>query len=320
MSVNSDRPSASMGTTDVHESMKVEEPNPTPSEPNAVPIQTTPLVVEPVEGYDEGDDEPKETTKSLYNDQFHEEEEEEEEEAGGDDELVESDQEFAKDLNKVDHNYHKAYEKYQEKFAAVFEESKRLFKLEQITRTYLSYLKRRNNGILEVLGKLEEDEHDTKESDDEDDEQIHIDKKRIENIISMAPKLKSKLSVLTSYDDSTILPGNLKKNISSDLYIEELIPDLANDDLRELETNPQIIENWTRRHYPNLVVSKLKPLIYKPYGVLDEFYNLNNIEGTIWKDFHGQAGENNNQETDLSIFSKRKRKATDDDGSNKRQK
>lgn len=339
MSINPDGHPIELATAEVAETTHSKEPNDTVVDIDVSNDSTgksnthTEHQLDVLEVYEEGDEatdgsvsgsrsrKPKATSKSPYNNLNGIVE------VGEPAEGPESDEEFASDLERVEHNYHKVYEKYQDKFTQVFDESKRLFKLEQINRTYMSYLKRRNNGILDVLAELEDDdlldeiEVKMAEDDDNDDEQIHIDTNRIENIMSMAPKLRHSLSILTKFSDSSVLQAPLKNLVPSDLFIDELIPDMANDDFRELETNPQLVDNWTRRHYPNLVVSKLKPLIYKPYGVLDEFYNLNNIEGTLWRDFHPLAGDLSNQEPEVAVATKRKRKLTDDDsGYAKRQK
>lgn len=157
-------------------------------------------------------------------------------------------------------DYSKIFEKYQERFNKVYETSQQLFYSERAQRETLNYYQRRNNAILELLNKLE-DNKDTAEIDDILDDG---DKIRIENILEMNPKLKPVLDPLLNLDQGTV---QLKNSYKINLFLQESIPELASDDLDLIESNPQSSDTWIRRNHPNLVISKYKAIDLKSTGI-----------------------------------------------------
>lgn len=152
-------------------------------------------------------------------------------------------------------DYPKLFEKYQERFHLAYSNSQKLFNIEQAQRETLNYYHRRNIAILDLLLNFEK-----KESEDFLSEP---DRNRLENVIQMNPKLKKHLApLLNDFDKESV-----SKNHKIDLFVTENIPELISDDLKGFEVNPQDIDSWCRRHYPNLVISKFRPLNLKPIGV-----------------------------------------------------
>lgn len=174
----------------------------------------------------------------------------------------ESDPEFDQDHTEIDSNkktspnkdYAKLFEKYQERFYKVYSVSQKLFQNEVSQRETLSFYQRRNNALIDLLDKFESGKQETTASPEI---LSNTDISRIENLISMNPKLQSILSPLLAIDD---LLQQLKHTHKINLLINEAIPELINDDTSNFELNPQDIEPWVRRHYPNLIISKYKPI------------------------------------------------------------
>lgn len=174
----------------------------------------------------------------------------------------ESDPEFDQDHTEIDANkksspnkdYAKLFEKYQERFYKVYSVSQKLFQNEVSQRETLSFYQRRNNALIDLLDKFESGKQETTASPEI---LSNTDISRIENLISMNPKLQSILSPLLAIDDPL---QQLKHTHKINLLINEAIPELINDDTSNFELNPQDIEPWVRRHYPNLIISKYKPI------------------------------------------------------------
>mmetsp|Transcript_7666 Transcript_7666/g.9492 ORF Transcript_7666/g.9492 Transcript_7666/m.9492 type:complete len:291 (-) Transcript_7666:24-896(-) len=160
----------------------------------------------------------------------------------------------AQDASSSNKDYAKLFEKYQERFYKVYSVSQRLFQNEISQRQTLNFYQRRNNALIDLLDKFE-----SKESISPTTTQAlpDADKSRIENLIAMNPKLQKVLAPLLTIDDPE---QQFKETHKINLLISETIPDLINDDMGSFELNPQDIEPWVRRHYPNLVISKYKPL------------------------------------------------------------
>lgn len=158
-------------------------------------------------------------------------------------------------------DYNKIYESLQEQFNKAYSLSQKLFVTEKTQRQTLYFYKRRNNALLDFLYELEGEE-------DNLETPLNIDQTRIANLINFKPELHAQLlpimQMLTNTDPNQI---RLKLNLSVDLATDELIPELPNDDLHTIETNPQDTEMWTRRNYSHLVISKFKPAEIRGKGV-----------------------------------------------------
>lgn len=157
-------------------------------------------------------------------------------------------------------DYSKIFEKYQERFNKVYETSQQLFVSERAQRETLNYYQRRNNALLELLNQLEDNENTVEIDDILNDN----DKSRIENIIEMNPNLKTLLDPLLHLEKGNV---QLKRSYKINLFLQESIPELVNDDIDLIESNPQSSDTWIRRNHPNLVISKYKPIDLKPSGI-----------------------------------------------------
>lgn len=193
------------------------------------------------------------------------------------------DHDATQDPTSSNKDYAKLFEKYQERFYKVYSISQKLFQNEVSQRQALSFYQRRNNALIDLLDKFESKEP---LSPTTDQVMAGTDKSRIENLIAMNPRLQEVLTPLLAIDDSQ---QQFKETHKINLLINEAIPDLINDDMGNFELNPQDIEPWVRRHYPNLVISKYKPLTI----------NANKFKETV--------------DTGSTTTTKRKRKLSKDD-------
>lgn len=194
-------------------------------------------------------------------------------------------------------DYHKIYEKYHDKFKKVYAQSIRLFESEKSQRQTLAYYQRKNQALLRVLEEFETANGYKEEPDSVEQIFAGGDRSRLEKIVQQAPHLASSLGPIfqliageeQDVDDEDVdvdedepknskhiveTPENLilvQKRHYINLYINETVPDLINDDLISIETNPQDPESWTRRHYPNLTTSKFKPVHFPANGLISEY-------------------------------------------------
>lgn len=126
---------------------------------------------------------------------------------------------------------------------------------EKAQRQTLYNYRRKIDALLDYMAEFEDRDEDPL------DGPLAVDNKKIEDIISRRPELKNTLSPLLqiSQDDS---PADikLKKSYNVNLTVDELIPDIPQDELDAVEVNPQETEMWVRRNYPHLVVSKFRPI------------------------------------------------------------
>lgn len=143
-------------------------------------------------------------------------------------------------------DYSLVFDKYKEKFNKAYSLSQKLFEAERALRQTLSYYLRRNNAILDLL----DDFGDSSESCDILDD---VDQNRLKNIIEINPKLRKPLSQLLKVNDNS---STLSKQRYIHAMITESLSEFINDDITHLEMNPQDIEFWIRRNYPQLVTSK----------------------------------------------------------------
>ncbi|CAK7896653.1 hypothetical protein CAAN1_04S06040 [[Candida] anglica] len=161
-------------------------------------------------------------------------------------------------------DYQKLMEKYLEKFNKVHAHSQDLWKEEKTLRQALYSYQRRVNSLLDMLSTSEPHDDDT---DTFINDTANI--ARIENLVSENPSLKDVLGpmkeIFQSGDDST----KVSQRHLINLFISESVPELVGDSLDHLEINPQDTEPWLRRQYPNLVVSKFKPMNFTPSTVVD---------------------------------------------------
>ena len=164
------------------------------------------------------------------------------------------DDDAAQDPTSSNKDYAKLFEKYQERFYKVYSVSQKIFQSEVSQRQALSFYQRRNNALIDLLDKFESKELVAPSTDQAPADGVNS---RIENLIAMNPRLLEVLTPLLSIDDPK---QQFKETHKINLLINEAIPDLINDDMGNFELNPQDIEPWVRRHYPNLVISKYKPL------------------------------------------------------------
>ncbi|ABN67875.2 predicted protein, partial [Scheffersomyces stipitis CBS 6054] len=155
-------------------------------------------------------------------------------------------------------DYHKIYEKYHDKFKKVYAQSIRLFESEKSQRQTLAYYQRKNQALLRVLEEFETANGYKEEPDSVEQIFAGGDRSRLEKIVQQAPHLASSLGPIFQLIAENSI--SVQKRHYINLYINETVPDLINDDLISIETNPQDPESWTRRHYPNLTTSKFKPV------------------------------------------------------------
>ena len=222
---------------------------------------------------------PKPEQQQQQQQQNHQEdEEEEEEEEQGDD--VEEEEDYDDDddeksvskepssdsIDSLDldqqssEELHKIYEIYQNRFKSSMKKSNKLFESLQNQTFTLSYYYRRNQSLLTVLDELEHEQQEEGEEEEEDDigdDDIGDDlMERMKKIIERMPRCKNSLIPFIKLFENQ----KINKNELIDLYLLEKIPDLINDDLVKLQTNPQSIENWCIRNNPNLINLNYKPI------------------------------------------------------------
>ncbi|KAK6464412.1 hypothetical protein DFJ63DRAFT_70783 [Scheffersomyces coipomensis] len=174
-------------------------------------------------------------------------------------------------------NYPKLYQKYLEKFKKVYTISQHLYEMERDQRQALHYYKRRNNILLDMLQEFESaGEHKPIPSSEEILSGKDLGK--LDNIIKISPKLGANIQAiqdLLQNDEETEENVEVDRNSLLNLYLTEQIPDLIQDDLISLESNPQQSENWSKRHYPHLQSNKFKPLDIPAKGIIDEYVGIN---------------------------------------------
>ncbi|EDK45144.1 hypothetical protein LELG_03323 [Lodderomyces elongisporus NRRL YB-4239] len=162
----------------------------------------------------------------------------------------------------------------QEQFKASSAKLEKTRKQEQYQRTTMAYYQRRNDALLNILDEsgLESQTHlDTDYKIPNDDE-----KRRIDLIIERVPRIAKTLKPLAQDlgEKGNKMTGSFtSKTINSNhfinMYLLETIPDLADDDLMQLEVNPQEADSWCRRNLPNLVNAQNVPI------TLDQILQMN---------------------------------------------
>lgn len=160
-------------------------------------------------------------------------------------------------------DYAKVYDKLTDRFNQAYNESQALHLTEKAQRQTLYHYKRRNNALIDFLRSFDDGTYELLEN-----ERMMIDASRIENLISFQPALADTLNPILKLargdPPETI---HLDSSYEVNLIVDELIPELPNDELDAAELNPQELEMWTRRNFSHLVVSKFKPADVRAKGV-----------------------------------------------------
>lgn len=169
-----------------------------------------------------------------------------------------------KEVEYVDYN--KIYDDLLKHFDAAYLRSRTLHLTEKVQRQTLYHYKRRVNALVDYLRLFDDGTHDVL-----DTETMPVDKTRIENLILFDPSLKDVLTPVVQMADETD-PAEIQvgQSYGVDLVVDELIPELPDDELDNAEMNPQEVELWARRNFSHLVVSKFKPADIKARGVRED--------------------------------------------------
>lgn len=170
------------------------------------------------------------------------------------------DEQLEKEIEANEGDINKVFLKLQEEFFIKYNKLVKLNNFEKHQLKLLSFYKRRNNAILDILSEFEEGGE--------------ISEERIRNIEEMNESLKGKLTV-DDLDDKKI------RSLKMDLYLDESISELQIDDLINISKNPQDIEFWLRRNQPNLVLSRFKPIEYKNNKLTKNDSNLDNLNNSL---------------------------------------
>lgn len=164
-------------------------------------------------------------------------------------------------------DYNRVYADLQEKYHLAYSRSQKLFVTEKAQRKTLYHYKRRINAILDLLA----------DSENETLPDPGIDADRISAVIQKEPALEKHLSLvlkIAAGEDEKTIP--LKPSSLIDLAVNEMIPELTNDELDTVEMNPQDTDMWTRRNFSNLVISKFRPAVVNAKGVRDYYEESTN--------------------------------------------
>ena len=152
-------------------------------------------------------------------------------------------------------DYAKKFENYRNRFYKAYNLSKKLFDEEIKQRQTLKYYHRRNESILDLIYQIENGMGKKLPTSEEIMQEADV--MRLKNIVEMNPRLEKILNPLT---DSDNFDNAFTSSRKINMLIYETISDLINDDMEMLETNPQDIDPWIRKHKPHLVISKFKPM------------------------------------------------------------
>ncbi|KAM9895287.1 hypothetical protein OXX79_008178 [Metschnikowia pulcherrima] len=160
-------------------------------------------------------------------------------------------------------DYNQIYESLQARFNKSYALSQKLFVTEKTQRQTLYHYKRRVNALLDVLRDIEG------ESAANIDEPLQIDHDRLASLVTWRPELKECLQPALDISDGSMMPSQipLKRSYGANLAVDEMIPELPNDELDTIELNPQDTDMWIRRHFSHLVVSKFRPAEIRAKGV-----------------------------------------------------
>ncbi|GEQ70736.1 hypothetical protein JCM33374_g4415 [Metschnikowia sp. JCM 33374] len=158
-------------------------------------------------------------------------------------------------------DYNQIYEELQQRFNQSYAISQKLFIAEKTQRQTLYHYKRRLNALLDVLQDIEGDSTDI-------DEPLAIDTTRLSSIVAWRPELAQDLNpVLQMASDDLPSQIPLKRSYGVNLAVDEMIPEIPNDELDSIELNPHDTDMWTRRNFMHLVVSKFRPAEIRARGI-----------------------------------------------------
>lgn len=181
-------------------------------------------------------------------------------------ELPETPQESAEQpINEPPVDYSKVYDELLEQFNRAYHQSQTLYMTNKMQRQTLYHYKRRNNAMIDFLRSYDDGAYEALE-----DGPMPVDAARIESLIAFRPRLKSVLMPMLQIANE-VPPEEiyLDDSYGLNLLVDELIPELPNDELDAAELNPQDLDMWTRRNFYHLVVSKFKPAEIRAKGVRD---------------------------------------------------
>lgn len=191
------------------------------------------------------------------------------------------------DTDSDDKDYSKIYQRFQQRFVKVYETLHDLFEKEKSQRQSLTYFQQRNNALLKLIQEFDEEgqNRNTVEPHRITLEPLSMESaSRISTLIQRVPRLQAKLTPLLKLMNGSEL--EVEKQHLINLFLNEKIPENINDDLISMETNPQDIESWCRRNYPNLVKLDFKPTDIPVKGLRAEYINSElvlNPEGVIYE-------------------------------------
>lgn len=137
-------------------------------------------------------------------------------------------------------DYYNTYKKLQQRFAVVEQTATTLFDTENASRQTLNYLKRRNNALLDFLATVEPQS------------QAEGSFERLALLAQLCPRIADALEPILAMEDG----GPIDKKYVENLFLEEKVADLINDDVSQLESDPTQPEAWCHRHgHPGLVLT-----------------------------------------------------------------
>ena len=184
------------------------------------------------------------------------------------------------DTDSDDKDYSKIYQRFQQRFVKVYETSHDLFEKEKSQRQSLTYFHQRNNALLKLIQEFDEEGHNRNTV-----EPLSLESaSRISTLIQRVPRLQAKLTPLLKLMNGSEL--EVEKQHLINLFLNEKIPENINDDLISMETNPQDVESWCRRNYPNLIKLDFTPTDIPVKGLRAEYINSDlvlNLEGVSYE-------------------------------------
>jgi hypothetical protein len=121
----------------------------------------------------------------------------------------------------------------------------------------LAFFQRRNNALLELICKVEP----------QPPLQVSVDTARIEQIMEKSNRLLNVLTLLVDFSPET----EIDKLHYVNLYLNELVPDLLNDDISSLEINPQQVDSWVQRENLGLAPPDFKQIEIPASGLVQQY-------------------------------------------------
>jgi hypothetical protein len=161
------------------------------------------------------------------------------------------------------------YEHLQNQFNECYEISQRIFTEEQNQRQTLAFFQRRNNALLELICKVEP----------QPSLQVTVDTARIEKIMETSNRLLNVLTLLVDFSPET----EIDKLHYVNLYLNEMVPELVNDDISSVEINPQEVDSWVQRENLPVVPPEMKQIEIPACGMAMEYVGTDgpNVEPEV---------------------------------------